>query len=299
MLGRARAARSPRWPGNEKGLRLPAMSFRTRFTKMAGGGNDFLVFEADGRSLSEQDRRRVSLLCRRGLSVGADGALFLSRGDSGRIRLDYFNADGGPASFCANATRCAARYAVESELCAGDPVLETGWAPIRARVEDGRVTLHLPPLPAPDAEVRVWGDGLPSAGTPMRVGVPHLVVFVEGDLAALPIERLAPPLRRHPELPEGANVNFVKVEDGRRIAVRTFERGVEGETLACGSGVVASAVVAAARGLVSPPVVCQTKSGVPFAVGFTPSAGTIADATLTGDAREVFTAEPTEEAWQE
>jgi len=275
------------------------MSFPACFTKMAGGGNDFLVFEADGRSLSEEDRRRVSLLCRRGLSVGADGALFLAPGDGGRIRLDYFNADGGPASFCANGTRCAARYAVRSGLSTGDPVLETGWGPIRARVEDGRVTLHLPALPPPDGQVRVWGDGLPSAGTPMRVGVPHLVVFVEGDLAALPIERLAPPLRRHPELPEGANVHFVKVEDRRRIAVRSFERGVEGETLACGSGVVASAVVAAGQGRVSPPVLCGTRSGVSFTVDFTPSRGSIADATLTGDAREVFTAELTEEAWQE
>lgn len=275
------------------------MSFPARFTKMAGGGNDFLVFEADGRSLAEEDRRRVSLLCRRGLSVGADGALFLSPGDGGRIRLDYFNADGGPASFCANGTRCAARYAVRSGLSTGDPVLETGWGPIRARVEDGRVTLHLPALPPPDGQVRVCGDGLPPAGTPMRVGVPHLVVFVEGDLAALPVERLAPPLRRHPELPEGANVHFVKVEGGRRISVRSYERGVESETLACGSGVVAAAVVAAGQGRVSPPVLCGTRSGVDFTVDFTPSKGRIADATLTGDAREVFTAELTEEAWQE
>ncbi len=265
---------------------------------MTGGGNDFLVFEADGRALTEMDRKRLSLACRRGLSVGADGALFLSGARGPCIRLDYFNADGGLASFCANGTRCAARYAVRHGLVAGDPVLETGWAEIPARVEDRCVTLRLPPLPAPDAQVRVWGDGLPSAGTPMRVGVPHLVVFVEGDLAALPIERLGPPLRRHPDLPEGANVNFVKILEGGRLAVRTFERGVEGETLACGSGVVASAVVAARQRRVTPPITCQTKSGVSFTVDFTPAGGEIRDATLSGDAREVFVGELSEEAWQ-
>jgi diaminopimelate epimerase len=269
-----------------------------RFVKVAGGGNDFLLFEADGRSLSAEDRRRLSLACRRGLSVGADGALFLSPGANGHLRLDYFNADGGPASFCANGTRCAARYAARRGLVPGDPVLETGWGLISARVGESGVTLRLPPLPPPEKEVRIFGEGLPSTATPMRVGVPHLVVFVEGDLAALPIERLAPPLRRHPDLPEGANVNFVRVEPGDRLVVRTFERGVEGETLACGSGVVASAVVAVKQGRASPPVVCATKSGVPFRVSFTPGEGPIGDAALTGDAREIFRGELTEEALQ-
>ena len=270
-----------------------------RFTKVAGGGNDFLLFEADGRVLSNEDRRRLSLVCRRGLSVGADGALFLSPGGgAGRLRLDYYNADGGLASFCANGTRCAARYAVRHGLASGEPVLETGWGPIPARVDDLRVTLRLPPLPAPEPDVPVGGEGLPSTATPMCVGVPHLVVFVEGSLAALPIERLGPPLRRHPALPDGANVNFVKVE-GRGLAIRTFERGVEAETLACGSGVVASAVVAASQGRVSPPVSCSTRSGVSFTVAFSPGGGATTDATLTGDAREIFTAELTEEAWQE
>jgi diaminopimelate epimerase len=265
---------------------------------MTGGGNDFLLFEADGRALSPEERRRVALLCRRGLSVGADGALFLSAGSRpGALRLDYFNADGGLASFCANGTRCAARYAVRHGLASGDPVLETGWAAIPARVEGGRVTLSLPELPAPAEPVRVWGEGLPSSGTPMCVGVPHLVVFVEKGLPALSIETLAPPLRRHPELPEGANVNFVAVEDGR-LSVRSFERGVEAETLACGSGVVASAVVAARQGRASSPVDCETRSGTRFTVSFETGGGVVRGATLTGDAREVFTAELTEEAWQ-
>src|SRR6266542_4215743 len=130
------------------------MSLPTRFVKMAGGGNDFLLFEADGRRLSEEDRRRVALLCRRGLSAGADGALFLSGGDDGRIHLDYFNADGGLASFCANGTRCAARYAVTRRLVVDQElVLETGWGNIGARVSDESVTLALPDVIAPDEPI--------------------------------------------------------------------------------------------------------------------------------------------------
>src|SRR5713226_755073 len=106
---------------------------------MAGGGNDFLVFEADGRRVTEEERRRIALLCRRGLSVGADGVLLLSGGGEGRVRVDYFNADGGLAAFCANGTRCAARYAVTRRLVAGNsPVLETGWAVIPAEVADSK-----------------------------------------------------------------------------------------------------------------------------------------------------------------
>ena len=266
---------------------------------MAGGGNDFLLFEADGSRLDAGDRRRIALLCRRGLSVGADGALFLAPSREGRLRLDYFNADGGAASFCANGTRCAARYAASHGLASDEPVLETGWTTIRATVADGgEVTLHLPPLAAPGKPVRVSGEGLPASGTPMRVGVPHLVVFVEGDLARLDVARVAPPLRRHPDLPEGANVNFVRVLAPDRIAVRTFERGVEGETLACGSGVVAAAAVAAAQNRAEAPLLCETKSGVVFRVALSRSGGGgICDATLTGDAREIFSGELREEAF--
>src|ERR1700716_846868 len=185
---------------------------------MSGGGNDFLLFEADGRGLSPEDRRGVSLLCRRGLSVGADGALFLSGGEDGRIHLDYFNADGGLASFCANGTRCAARYAVDRRLVSGrNVVLETGWGVIAARVLGDSVSLSLPPLPRPGDPIPITGSGLPSSATPMHVGGPPLVVVTGGDLDTLDVAALGPPLRRHPLMPEGANVNFVQVVGPDRI----------------------------------------------------------------------------------
>ncbi|MGH9399683.1 MAG: diaminopimelate epimerase [Thermoanaerobaculia bacterium] len=271
-----------------------------RFTKMAGGGNDFLLFEADGRALSPEDRRRLSQACRRGLSAGADGALLLSGGSGGRVRVDYYNADGGLASFCANGTRCAARYAATRHLTAsGDhPVLETGWGPIAAHVGTGEVTLDLPDVAAPGEPIMVSGAGLADKAYPMAVGVPHLVVFVEDGLADLPIARVGPPLRRHPQMPDGANVNFVSVESPHALSVRTYERGVEGETLACGSGVVASAVAASHLKLVDPPVACRTKSGVAFTVRFEEAGKLFTRVALTGDAREIYSGELTEEAFE-
>jgi len=276
------------------------MALPSHFAKMAGGGNDFLVFEADGRSLDPEDQRRLALICRRGLSVGADGALFLSPGETGHVRLDYYNSDGGPASFCANGTRCAARYAVRHGLVARvNPTLETGWGPIEARVDGERVILSLPAVPAPRDPVPISGRGLPPTAIPVEVGVPHLVVFVRGDLSKLALERLAPPLRNHPAMPEGANVNFVKASGGSRIEVRTYERGVEGETLSCGSGVVAAAIAAGRQGMAASPVSCGTKSGVDFTVEFQDEGSEIAHLRLTGDAREVYRGELTEEAWKE
>lgn len=276
------------------------MALPLRFVKMAGGGNDFLLFEADGRALSPEDRRRLALACRRGLSVGADGALLLSVGGGGRVRLDYYNADGGLASFCANGTRCAARYAAKRRLTAsGDhPVIETGWGPIAAHVRGAEVTLDLPDVDAPEDPIAISGVGLPDKAYPIAVGVPHLVVFMEDGLADLPIARVAPPLRRHPRLAHGANVNFVEVENPHGLAVRTFERGVEGETLACGSGVVASAIAAARLGRVDPPVACRTKSGVAFTVRFEETGRLFTHVALTGDAREIYSGELTDEAFE-
>jgi diaminopimelate epimerase len=275
------------------------MALPARFVKMAGGGNDFLVFEADGRGLTEEDRQRLALVCRRGLSVGADGALFLSPGENGRVRVDYFNADGGPATFCANGTRCAARRALHRGLAPGPSlVLETGWGPIEAMVDDGSVTLSLPAVAAPLDPVAISGRGLPPTAIPMTVGVPHLVVFVRGDLSKLAIDRLGPLVRHHPAMPEGANANFVRAGKDDRIDVRTWERGVEGETLSCGSGVVAAAIVAARQGLVASPVSCGTRSGVDLTVEFTDDGGSISGLRLTGDAREVYAGELLAEAWQ-
>jgi diaminopimelate epimerase len=267
------------------------------FWKMAGAGNDFLVFFGTA-SVGGREAETIRRLCRRGTGVGADGVLFVSEkeavGPRKEIRVDYFNADGGPARFCANGTRCAARFAVLRGLADEELVAHTGWGAIGATVRaDGNVTLRLPEPIALGAWVATFdpeGREVEPRAASLTVGVPHLVVFCAEDLEVetLDVAALGPALRRHPSLPEGANVNFVSVRGGSRLSVRSYERGVEAETLSCGSGVVASAVVAGAERGQIPPVSVATRSGSALVVGFRLEGSLAHDVTLTGDARVVF-----------
>lgn len=268
------------------------------FWKMAGAGNDFLVFPG-AAAVGAREAETIRRLCRRGTGVGADGVLFVSEkeapaGERPEVRVDYFNADGGPARFCANGTRCAARFAVLRGLASDELVLHTGWGPISATVRpDGNVTLRLPEPIAVGADVPTFdpaGRLVEPRAASVTVGVPHLVVFcAEGvEVETLDVAALGPPLRRHPALLEGANVNFVSVRGGSRLSVRTFERGVEAETLSCGSGVVAAAVVAGAERGQTPPVSVATRSGSALVVDFRLEGSLAHGVTLTGDARLVY-----------
>ncbi len=232
------------------------------FAKLHGAGNDFLLF--DGRadpSLAGVLPPLVSRLCHRRFGLGADGVLLLLREGETKVNLLYWNADGSEAAFCANGTRCAARFAAERwELRA--MTVRTGYAEIPAEVDGARVTLH---LPAP-TDVRPWSSypvaGSDVAGRFMVVGVPQLVVNVAWpDFWRHQLAPLAPALRRHSALGEGgSNVNFAQVLGGE-LAVRSWERGVEGETLSCGSGDVAAALVGIAEGWVASPATVRTASG--------------------------------------
>ncbi len=232
-----------------------------RFAKWHGAGNDFLLFlPEDGPELEKNLQRWAPRLCHRHMGIGADGVLLLLPEDQATIRLTYLNRDGSRAAFCANGSRCAAAFAFR-RLRLSDMVLHTDFAPIPAKVHQSAVTLRLPPpqpvvgwLQLPVGE-KFW------RGFFVHVGVPHLVVPVAWrDFWSHPLAE-APLLRGHPLLgPEGANVHFVQVRGGE-LGLRSFERGVEAETLACGSGAVAAACVAVAEGWLSPPVAVRTASG--------------------------------------
>ncbi len=280
----------------------PLAALPRAFTKMSGAGNDFLVF-GEEVSVGPAESAAIRRLCRRGTGVGADGVLFVTRLGAGRVRADYFNADASVGRFCGNGTRCAARFAVLKGLAEESLVVRTGWGDVGARVADGRVTLDLPEPVAVGRAV----SSLDASGTLEReafalaVGVPHVVAFVAPgvDLAGLDLARLGPALRHHPEMKDGANASFLQVLGPDRLRVRTWERGVEAETLACGAGSVASAVTACARGLVSPPVRLETRSGETLTVDFT-FAGEIArGVSLAGDARVVFEGTLIPEEWEE
>ncbi len=215
--------------------------------KMEGSGNDFLIGVGDWADRLPDDPDLVRRVCDRRLGIGADGTLAIRVVSPTSIKLVYFNADGGEARFCANGTRCAARAAVEVLGC--EPQLEviTGWAAISADVRGEEVALTLPPPASPPRRLGIEAETVAGKIRLFEVGVPHLVARVSG-LADLDFGSVAPLLRSHPEAgPGGANVNLYEINEAAEIAVRSWERGVEGETLSCGSGLVAVALVAMAE----------------------------------------------------
>ena len=267
------------------------------FTKLAGGGNDFVVIDNRSGRVTEAEElaRRI---CTRALSVGGDGIILIETSARATFRMRYYNSDGSLAAFCANGTRCAARFAFTNVIAGRKMTIETDAGIVGAEIgEGGVVTLS---LPAPYAfrprrilDVR----GTTVRGSTMMVGVPHYVVFLRDDLWSQDIVPLGRAIRQHPDLqPDGgANVNFVCVRGEHAIEVRTYERGVEGETLSCGSGVVASAVVSALFGKVKSPVSVLTRSGIALEVSFAIVDGMAEEVRLKGDARVIYRATITPE----
>lgn len=265
---------------------------RSGLYKVEGAGNDFLLGIGDWADRLADDRALVRRLCDRRRGVGADGTLSVATQKAESVSLVYVNADGSEGLFCGNGTRCAARAAVDLLGC--DPQLKivTGWAVIPAEVRGTEVSLVLPPIE--DAPRSTGIESPVAVGEIQRlvVGVPHLVARVTG-LAELDLEVVAAPLRSHRAAgPEGANVNLYQIDD-EGVAIRTWERGVEAETLSCGSGSVAVAlVVMAERGVAQ--ATMRPASGDRLtveALGEPPLCAT----RLTGPARVVAEIHPTDE----
>ncbi len=261
------------------------------FRKMSGAGNDFVVF--DGRSgagaalLAGDVRAFVRDVCHRRFGVGADGVLALDHAADAAtadFRMRYFNADGGEAEMCGNGARCISRYAIECGVGRGGRVhFETIAGPYAAERagEDMRVVM-LPPR-----DVRPGVRVLDHTGYALNTGVPHFVVFVP-DVESVDVVTAGRAIRRHDAFaPAGTNVDFVqRTPSGLRV--RTYERGVEDETLACGTGLTASALAGAIEYALPSPVTLRAESGLDLRVAFTRESDTFRDVTLEGEARSTF-----------
>ena len=257
------------------------------FWKLSGGGNDFIALaEPPAEALSEQ---RIRRWCRRGLSVGADGVFTIHRQGGDGVRMRHFNPDGGRAALCLNGTRCAARLAFHLGWATGRTRLLTDAGAVEAEDCPARgVRLQLPPPADPPRAVALGAGGRTYEGWWIRVGVPHLVFLWEEGLAQAPVAEVGRQLVHHPQLDrEGANVNFVFLPRAGSLEIRTYERGVYGETLACGTGVLSSAFVLASAGRTSFPLEVLTAGGFVLRVGGRWSAGHLESWTLAGDARLV------------
>ncbi|HYI11302.1 MAG TPA: diaminopimelate epimerase [Thermoanaerobaculia bacterium] len=266
------------------------------FSKMAGGGNDFVVI--DNRTARIGDAAELTRrICTRALSVGADGLILIESSARATFRMRYFNRDGSLGAFCGNGTRCAARFAFLNVIAGKKMTVETDAGIVGAEMgEGGQVTLSLPPPHAFRPDRRLQAGDKTIRGSSIVVGVPHYVVFLRDDLWSHDIAPLGRAIRTHPDLqPDGANANFVVVRDPHSIEVRTYERGVEAETLACGSGVVASAVTSALFGRAKSPVSVLTRSGITLEVSFELRDGYAEQVRLRGDARLIYRATITPE----
>jgi len=263
------------------------------FTKFAGGGNDFVIIDnrrhevGDGAALAK-------VVCTRRLSVGADGLILIETSARARLKMVYFNPDGSRA-FCGNGTRCAARFAFMNVVAPRRMTIETDAGVIPAEVlENGEVTLTMPGPGSFVAEKPLaTAEGSTIEGAFVTIVAPHYVVPVQRDLWNRDLSVVGPAIRRHPDLgSEGANANFVLVRDRNEIEIRTWERGVEGETLSCGSGVMASVSAMALRGEVDSPVTVLTRSGIRYRVELEwvgeDAARKIKAIRFTGDARVIY-----------
>jgi len=241
------------------------------FWKLSGSGNDFLALAEPDAVPTEEE---IRAWCRRGVSLGADGLFVLRRlrRRDGAVAMDYWNADGLPADLCLNGTRCAAQLAFHLGWAADRVRIATAAEEVDARRLDGsRVALELPAPKEPRAKTVEIGGPAGSgswSGWFVEVGVPHFVLAWPESLSTAPVALLGRALRRAPDFaPAGTNVDFARFPDHRTVEIRTYERGVEDETLSCGTGVLAAAAVGIALGRSRPPLAVRTASGIDLAVG--------------------------------
>lgn len=231
---------------------------RIEFWKMSGAGNDFVLLAGLPKGAGGHALARA--LCDRRAGVGADGLLVVTR-RGGRLRLDYRNADGS-AAFCGNGARCAALWAAARGWAKGREVaLDTAGGPLLARATaPGRAEVSMPAPRRPRLGLRLKAAGRSWTAHFVEAGVPHAVVLV-ADVERVDVKRFGRALRSHRAFGRaGANVDFVEVR-GDRLAVRTYERGVEDETFACGTGAVASAFVARELGRIGSPARVKARGG--------------------------------------
>jgi diaminopimelate epimerase len=260
------------------------------FTKMTGAGNDFIV--ADNRSGNlTLSRLQVAQLCDRRFGVGADGVMLLVGCTSRKAdwAWQFWNSDGSTAEMCGNGARCFARYVQRlTDWQETTLTFETAAGVITAEFAGKRVTVNLTsPHGLKLRESVPTTRGVVEVNS-INTGVPHAVVFVEDADRAM-VQEEGRELRFHPHFaPRGTNVNFVEVKERNHIRVRTYERGIEGETLACGTGVSASALVSAKIHGFTSPVCVQVQGGDELRVRFTEHGDHFTDVRLNGPAAFVF-----------
>jgi diaminopimelate epimerase len=259
-----------------------------RFTKMNGAGNDFILIDNRAGDV-HLDRSQIVHLCDRHRGIGADGILLLEKAaNHADFRMRYFNADGGEAEMCGNGARCFARFANKVAGAQKEISFETPAGVISAVLTGDRVTLRMtePTDLRLNIELRVAKEN--KTVHFINSGVPHVVIPVP-RINDVDVRGEGSSIRYHKMFsPKGANVNFIEERGRNKIAIRTYERGVEDETLACGTGIVASALIFAGTENTNGPINVIARGGDELQVGFEGADGRFYNVTLTGPAEFVF-----------
>lgn len=271
---------------------LPVISLP--FTKMNGSGNDFVVIDNRPGILSPQQLPDLTrAVCRRGLGIGADGVVTIEdavHGSGVDFQWRYINANGMEGELCGNGAMCGARFAVDAGIALASCRFETPAGIIAAEVIDGGPEVRLEMVDATIVGRKLFLDDSPdvTAFDHVMVGVPHVVAVAPNVDTFRDFDNWGQRIRNHRDLAlKGANVNLIHRLAPDTIRMRTYERGVEAETLACGTGAVASAVVSVSRGIVSQPVKVITSSGLPLTVTWDEGGDGATSVQLTGEARYV------------
>ncbi|MBU3758574.1 MAG: diaminopimelate epimerase [Candidatus Omnitrophica bacterium] len=263
------------------------MASTFNFFKMQASGNDFVVVDNRKKAVkkSSEFTRKV---CALHTGVGADGVLLVEKSRKADFKMRIINADGSEAEACGNGFRCIGLFAHAQLGFPASFTFETLAGLVKASVKGKRVRVRMvkPKDLRERGHLNIGGRKLPYSF--LNTGVPHAVVFTQG-LDGIDVNALGRAIREHQDFkPRGTNANFVEIKNSREIRVRTYERGVEQETQACGTGSTASAILSALRGHTKPPIKVHTRGGEILNIDFKINGQDITDVDLEGEAHFVF-----------
>jgi len=258
-----------------------------KFTKAVATGNDFVI--VDNRSgLVKGLPGLAKEVCDRKRGIGGDGLLVVEKSKKADFTMRIFNPDGSEAEMCGNGSRCIALYAATEKIAASEMTIDTLAGVLKASVKKDIVRVRLTEPKDIKWNLCLMIDKCPYKLNFVNTGVPHVVHFVP-DIEKVDVKNLGAHIRHHGEFsPEGTNADFVEVAGKDTIKIRTYERGVEDETLACGTGAVASAVISAEVEKMSSPITVSTRSGEKLKVYFKITSGNFKEVYLEGKAKLVY-----------
>ncbi len=273
---------------------------KIEFYKMSGSGNDFIIVDNRDKIVDETDLLNfIVKVCRRKMSVGADGFILVENTEGADFKWRFFNSDGSVAEMCGNGARCVARFAYLTGIAGPEMSFETGAGIVEARVagESVKIKMTDPSDLKTDYTLKLKDRSISVSS--INTGVPH-VVMISDTLDDVEVVKMGREIRFHDMFaPAGTNVNFICPIKDDTIGIRTYERGVEDETLACGTGSVAGALIMARKMKIDAPINVLTRSGVNLKIYYKEKNAAYQDIYLEGDARIIYRAELFEDAWND